>query len=146
MTILVVAAVNFYRVWRNPVQGTPSGDRSRWLPALAFPIGAEVGFSSAGAGALGTLALMALTPLTAAQVVATDVCFGLVVSLVGGGVHWSLAHAAPAILWPLLAGGMAGGIVGVYVAGMVPARPLRAALCLWLMFIGVQLCCKGIGL
>jgi hypothetical protein len=34
-------------------------DRSRWLSWLMFPIGAEVGFSSAGAGALGSEARLA---------------------------------------------------------------------------------------
>ena len=52
-------------------------------PPIAAVIGAEVGFSSAGAGALGSLALMSLTPLTAAQVVGTDVVFGLVLVSVG---------------------------------------------------------------
>jgi len=51
-----------------------------------FPVGAEVGFSSAGAGALGSAALLALTTLVPAQVVGTDIVFGFVVSLVGSGV------------------------------------------------------------
>jgi uncharacterized protein len=146
LTILGAAAVNLYRVWRGTAHAAGKRDGGRWLPFLAFPIGAEVGFSSAGAGALGTIALMSLTTLTAAQVVATDVCFGLVLSLIGGGFHWAYAHSTPAILWPLLAGGMVGGIAGVYLSGLVPPRPLRAVVCLWLMVIGVQLCWKGIGL
>ena len=145
-TIIGVAALNLYRLWR----GSPGAERRRdgahWLPFLAFPIGAEVGFSSAGAGALGTLALLSLTPLTAAQVVATDVCFGLVLSLVGGGFHWGFAGSTPAILWPLVAGGLAGGIASVYLAGILPSRPLRAMVCLWLIVIGGQLCWKGLGL
>jgi uncharacterized protein len=146
LTIIGVAAMNLYRLWRGPAHGAGTRDRALWLPFLAFPIGAEVGFSSAGAGALGTVALLSLTPLTAAQVVATDVCFGLVLSLVGGGFHWGFAHSTSAILGPLVAGGLAGGVAGVYLAGVVPARPLRAVVCLWLMVIGVQLCRKAIGL
>jgi uncharacterized membrane protein YfcA len=146
LTITVVAAVNLYRGWRGSARAADVRDGARWLPFLAFPIGAEVGFSSAGAGALGTVALLSLTNLTAAQVVATDVCFGLVLSLVGGGFHWSFAHSTPAILWPLVAGGLVGGIAGVYLSGVVPARPLRAVVCVWLMAIGVQLCWKGMGL
>jgi hypothetical protein len=48
-----------------------------------LPIGAEVGFSSAGAGALGPLVLLEITSLTPAQVVGTDLSFGLCLSLVG---------------------------------------------------------------
>src|SRR5579863_5592145 len=43
-------------------------DRSRILPWLMLPVGAEVGFSSAGAGALGSAALLSLTALFPAQV------------------------------------------------------------------------------
>jgi uncharacterized membrane protein YfcA len=146
VTITVVAAVNLYRLWRGSVRPQGRRDGAHWLPLLAFPIGAEVGFSSAGAGALGTIALLSLTSLTAAQVVATDVCFGLVLSLVGGGFHWSFAHSTPPILWPLIAGGLVGALAGVYLSGVLPTRPLRAVVCLWLMVIGVQLCWKGIGL
>jgi uncharacterized membrane protein YfcA len=140
------AALNLYRLWFRSPAGSAKSDRSRWLPAIALPIGAEVGFSSAGAGAIGTVALMSLTRLSMQQVVATDVCFGLILSLAGGGVHWSYAHSLPPILWPLLAGGAVGAITGVYAAGLVPARPLRTAVCLWLIGIGMHLCWKGIGM
>ena len=52
----------------------------RWL---MLPVGAEVGFSSAGAGALGSAALLALTPLAPAQVVGTDIAFGFFTSSTG---------------------------------------------------------------
>ena len=54
---------------------------------ITFPIAAEVGFSSSGAGAFGTVALLGLTSLSAAQVVGTDLAFGLVFSVIGTGVH-----------------------------------------------------------
>ena len=46
---------------------------SRWLPWLAFPIGIESGFSSAGAGALGTVLLLNYSEMAPAQVVGTDI-------------------------------------------------------------------------
>ena len=55
-----------------------------------------------------------------------------------------MGHGAGAILWKLLAGGVFGGFVGTYAASSIPARPLRAALCLWLMFIGAQLCWRAL--
>jgi uncharacterized membrane protein YfcA len=57
--------------------------RTKTIAGIMFPIGAEVGFSSSGAGALGTVALLSLTSLTAAQVVGTDLAFGLCIALVG---------------------------------------------------------------
>ncbi len=66
-TVVVMAAANLYRIWVRPARtGVVARDWSRWLPAIALPIGAEVGFSSAGAGAIGSLALLWLTPLSAA--------------------------------------------------------------------------------
>ena len=62
-------------------------DHARWLPPIAALIGGEVGFSSAGAGALGRSCLLNLTKLTAAQVVGTDMVFGFTVSTIGGGLH-----------------------------------------------------------
>lgn len=142
-TIAVMSCIHLYRLTKGlHVKAEPK--RSRWLPLIALPIGAEVGFSSAGAGALGTVALMGMTSLTTAEVVATDVFFGLGLSLVGGGLHWTAGHGVPALLWKLLAGGVFGGILGTYAATAIPARPLRAALCLWLIFIGAQLCWRAL--
>jgi len=141
--IATMSCIHLYRLTKGlHVHSEPK--RARWLPLIALPIGVEMGFSSAGAGALGTLALLSMTPLTAAQVVATDVFFGLGLSLVGGGIHLAAGHLVPSLLWKLLAGGLFGGFLGTYAATTIPARPLRAALCLWLIFIGAQLCWKAL--
>ena len=73
-------------------------DRSVLLPWLMLPVGAEVGFSSAGAGALGSAALLGLTTLAPAQVVGTDIAFGFVVSLIGSGAHLFAPGAHSALL------------------------------------------------
>lgn len=114
--------------------------RPKAIAAIMFPIGAEVGFSSSGAGALGTVALLGLTSLTAAQVVGTDLAFGLCIALVGTGVHWFGGHYDGALLLKLALGGIAGGIVGSGAAPRIPNRQLKFALSLWLMVIGVQFC------
>ena len=91
----LVASMSLYnliRTLRRSAHHRSPRDRSGWLPLIASGIGTEVGLSSAGAGALGSVALLNLTPLTTAEVVGTDVMFGLVVSLVGGGFHLSAGH------------------------------------------------------
>ena len=113
-------------------------DRSRWLPWAMLPVGVEVGFSSAGAGALGSAALLSLTPLTPAQVVGTDIAFGFVVSLIGSGAHWFARGADTALLLQLIAGGAAGAMVGTLASSRVPRRPLRLALWIWLLVLGGQ--------
>jgi uncharacterized protein len=113
-------------------------DRSPLLSWLMFPVGAEVGFSSAGAGALGSAALLTFTPLAPAQVVGTDIVFGFLVSLVGSGAHWFTHSANPTLLLQLLAGGVAGAIGGTLLSTRIPRRPLRVALWVWLLILGGQ--------
>ncbi|MGC9223820.1 MAG: sulfite exporter TauE/SafE family protein [Terracidiphilus sp.] len=116
----------------------PARDRSRLLALPMFFVGAEVGFSSAGAGALGSAALLGLTPLEPAQVAGTDVVFGFLVSLIGSAAH-GFAHAANSGLLPrMIAGGAAGAITGMLLSAYVPRRPLRLALWVWLLILGGQ--------
>lgn len=113
-------------------------DRSRWLTWVMLPVGAEVGFSSAGAGALGSAALLSLTPLEPAQVVGTDIAFGFFVSLIGSSAHWFARAADPSLLLHLIAGGAIGAIFGTVASTRVPRRPLRLALWIWLLVLGGQ--------
>ncbi len=142
---ITVASMAFYNLYRAFSAKTQAGvrDRSGWLPWIAAGIGAEVGFSSAGTGALGSLALLSLTPLPPAQVIGTDILFGLMLSLIGGGFHFSAGHYQAAILWQLLAGGIGGVFIGANLAALLPARPLRIALSICLSALGLQLCWKA---
>ncbi|HEX5228631.1 MAG TPA: sulfite exporter TauE/SafE family protein [Bryobacteraceae bacterium] len=141
-TIVVMAGLNLYRIWLRPGRG--SKDLSRWLPAIALPIGAEVGFSSAGAGAIGSLALLWMTPLSAARVVGTDLFFGLCLSMIGGGVQFTAGNYNLTILTQLIIGGMFGAFAGTYLAAITPQRAFRIVLSLWLITLGVQLCWSGV--
>jgi len=116
----------------------PTKDRSRLLPWLMFPVGAEVGFSSAGAGALGSAALLSLTPLLPATVVGTDILFGFVLSFIGSGAHGFFNGTRTSLLQHLVIGGLFGAIVGTVTAKWIPKRPLRFALWIWLLIIGGQ--------
>jgi uncharacterized protein len=143
ITIVVMAALNLYRMWLHPTRGNPK-DLSKWLPVIALPIGAEVGFSSAGAGAIGSLALLWMTPLTAARVVGTDLFFGLCLSLVGGSFQLTAGNYELTILTQLIIGGVFGAFVGTYLAAITPQRAFRIVLSLWLITLGVQLCWSGV--
>src|SRR5271165_4748586 len=123
----------------RPMKQNPDArDRTRLLPWLMFPVGAEVGFSSAGAGALGSAALLSLTPLLPAQVVGTDIAFGFVVSLIGSGAHWFSQASNPDLLIHLIVGGVFGAITGTLLTNSIPRRPLRFALWVWLFTLGAQ--------
>lgn len=137
LTIVAVAVLNLIKTGRR--DAAPKKDRSAWLPFIALPIGAEVGFSSAGAGALGSLALLSLTPLTPAAVVGTDLFFGLGIALVGGGLQFTGGNFDSALLWQLIGGGVFGAFAGATLSNTIPKRPLRAILSLWLVVIGAQM-------
>src|SRR5277367_1904530 len=62
--VLVLTALwQIFFSFRPARAEAPPRDRSRLLPFLMLPLGVEVGFSSAGAGALGSAALLSLTDL-----------------------------------------------------------------------------------
>jgi len=141
--IILMALANLYRLFA-PRPSPSTRDRTRWLPWVAIPIGAEVGFSSAGAGAVGSLVLMTLTRMSTAQVVGTDVLFGLGLSLGGGGISLGMGNYHGALALKLAAGGVLGAFVGAHLLSILPPRPLRVALSLWLMSMGGQLCWRAV--
>jgi uncharacterized membrane protein YfcA len=136
--LVTTASWQIFYSFRPMRQNSATRDRSPWLSWLMFPVGAEVGFSSAGAGALGSAALLSLTPLEPAQVVGTDIVFGFLVSLIGSGAHWFTHATNPELLLQLIIGGVVGAIGGTLLSTHIPRRPLRFALWVWLLILGGQ--------
>ena len=116
---------------------------SRWLPWLALPIGVEYGFSSAGAGALGSVLLLNYSEITTPQVIGTDLIFGLVLAAIGTAFHWKFGAINSPVLLQLLAGGVPGVVLGCALARHVPARKLKFVVALIAIFAGVQLVWNG---
>ncbi len=142
LTVLVSATATFWRSLSPKVSSRPIA--LKWLPWIVAPIGFEVGFSSAGAGALGTLVLMRFTSLLPSEVVGTDLAFGLLLSIFAGGIHASMTGIPWLIVGKLLAGGIPAVLIGTQLVSIVSPRKMRLALCLWLIYIGGQLSWRGI--
>ena len=144
-TVIVFAAlVNMYRLVKIGSSGEGSAkSRPALLAGLMFPVGIETGFSSAGSGVLGSLAMLGLTRLSAAEIVGTSVFFALCMTLVGSGIQVFAGNFDAAILVKLLAGGLIGSWVGATLALRVPSGPLKWALAIWLATLGVQLVWRG---
>jgi uncharacterized membrane protein YfcA len=136
--LVTTAAWQILYSFRPMRQNQNARDRNPLLAWLMLPVGAEVGFSSAGAGALGSAALLSLTSLEPAQVVGTDIAFGFLLSLIGSGAHWFSGASDPQLLMQLIAGGVFGAIAGTILSTRVPRRPLRFALWIWLLILGGQ--------
>jgi uncharacterized protein len=134
------SSVTFIRRVQNPAFAAKN---HRWLPWLALPIGVESGFSSAGAGALGTVLLLNYSEMTPAQVVGTDLLFGLVLAVIGSAFHWSFGSISMPILSQLLLGGVPGVVFGCLLARKVPANKLKTAVAMVAIFAGLQLVWTG---
>jgi uncharacterized membrane protein YfcA len=116
---------------------------SNWLPVLAFPIGVEAGFSSAGAGALGTVLLLNYSEMTPPEVVGTDILFGLVLAVMGSAFHWKFGSISHTVLIRLLEGGIPGVVIGCLLARHVPARKLKFVIALIALCAGLQMVWTG---
>ena len=138
-TIMSVALLNLFRF----SSGTRP-DRTRWLALVGLPIGAEVGFSSAGSGALGALALLSLTPLSSAEVVGTDLVFRTRVVVGGRRDSRGAGQLQWRVIIKLLIGGIPGAITGSMLASRVPSKKLRYGLSLAMVVLGAQICWKGL--
>ena len=120
-----------------------AGKHHRSLPWLALPIGVESGFSSAGAGALGTVLLLNYSEMTPTQVVGTDLLFGLVLAVIGSAFHYSFGSINTPILLQLLLGGVPGVVFGCLLACRVPANKLKTVVAMIAIFAGLQLVWAG---
>lgn len=138
--LAVSSSVTFIGRMQNPAFAAKN---HRWLPWLALPIGVESGFSSAGAGALGTVLLLNYSEMTPAQVVGTDLLFGLVLAVIGSAFHWSFGSISTPILFQLLLGGVPGVVFGCLLARRVPANKLKTAVAMIAIFAGLQLVWTG---
>jgi uncharacterized membrane protein YfcA len=134
------SSITFIRRVQNP---SFAGKNHRWLPWLALPIGVESGFSSAGAGALGTVLLLNYSEMTPAQVVGTDLLFGLVLAVIGSAFHWTFGSINSPVLLELLAGGIPGVVAGCLLARKVPANKLKTVVAMVAIFAGLQLVWSG---
>ncbi len=143
VTVLISALGTFWRSMSPAGIATKPVHRG-WLPAVFAPIGVEVGFSSAGAGALGTVALMRFTDLHPSEIVGTDLAFGLLLSIFAGGIHASTTGVPWPVLEKLLIGGIPAVLIGTQLTKVLEPRKMRLLLCVWLIYIGGQLSWRAI--
>lgn len=138
--LAVSSSITFLPKLRNPQF---ANRRRSWLSLFALPIGIETGFSSAGAGALGTVLLLNYSEMPVAQVVGTDLLFGIVLAFVGGAFHLAWGSVSGETLLHLLTGGLPGVLVGCAFANKIPSHKLRSAIALIAIALGLQLVYTG---
>lgn len=134
------SALTFLRPLHNPEF---TRKNARWLPWFAFPIGIESGFSSAGAGALGTVLLLNYSEMSPSEVVGTDLLFGLGLAAIGSAIHLQFGSVSFGTLLQLLAAGIPGVLVGYLLGRKTPARNLKSAIAFIAIVAGLQLVWTG---
>jgi uncharacterized membrane protein YfcA len=141
---LTIAALAFLRLLKINQPVRPVKEQRGLIPWATIPIGAEVGFSSAGAGALGGLLLMYKTHLEMATIVGTDLLFGVGLSLVGSGVHVIFGHVDRDLVLKLLMGGIPGALLGSWIGTRAPGRVLQVAMSVVFGYLGLHMSWKGL--
>jgi uncharacterized protein len=140
LTVVFSATVSFVRLRA----AKPVAAAWRSLLLCAFPIGFGTAFSSAGAGSMGAIALFNLTKLSPARVVGTNLIFGLIVSVLAGGIH----AAAGSCVWPavikMAPAGVLGAITGAHVSWGMKEKTLRSLVLACVAFAGVLIFKKGV--
>lgn len=141
-TMLICSS--FFTLLCRKKSGAEIKKSTHWLPWLTFPIGIETGFSSAGAGALGTILLFNCSEIPTTQVVGTDLLFGIAVSIVGTLFHMTLGSISTSSLKDLLIGGIPGVLLGCILAPRVPSVRLRTIIVALTFALGIELVWNGI--
>jgi uncharacterized protein len=141
---LIVMVSGICSLWRTRKMVSAATQRLRLLPVFTFPIGVETGFSSAGAGALGTLLLLNLSSLAPSVVVGTDLVFGFTLSTVAGGIHAMSGSCDWYVLKRLLVGGIVGSAVGFRLSSTLSTTVLRTILLICSTIIGGLVLERGI--
>ncbi|ADC89745.1 protein of unknown function DUF81 [Thermocrinis albus DSM 14484] len=142
ITVIFSILLNLLMIWKGKRL-----DLTRYrylLPVACFLIGLEVGFTSAGAGALGMVLLLYFTNLSPARAVGVDIAFGLACSFVGGTSHFLQGHTDLGVFLPMSLGGLAGVFLGTHLARTVNPKPLRVIISLLLLIVAVNLIQRGL--
>jgi hypothetical protein len=108
-------------------------------------LGAGVGLTSVGAGALGIVALLALYPLrlTSERLVATDIAHALPMTAIAAAGHAMLGHTDLRVLACLLIGSIPGILLATRLTIRLPAAFTRTLIALMLAVVSKRLLFVG---
>lgn len=143
---VVLVAAGAALLLRVALAGPPR--RRRMPPAaatvgLGLAIGVLVSTTSVGSGSLLLCVLSLAYPLGARETVGTDLVHALLLSVVATLGHAGAGRVDFALAGEVLAGAVPGVLIGARLATGAQERPLRAALAVALVAVGVPLAVFG---
>jgi uncharacterized membrane protein YfcA len=133
--LLIVAATVLFRALLMPRLAERERHTFAFTPrtkaaavVIGFVLGAILGLTSVGSGALIGLALIAVFRLTPHRVVGTDVFHAALLLWVAALAHLAVGNVDFGLMGTILLGSIPGVLVGTSLSGHVPATALRPAL------------------
>lgn len=144
LTVAILASASLFHWTRNGHDVSSGANRRKWLAVVGLPIGANVGFSSSGAGGLGNLALLNCTANPPVKVVGTDLLFGVLLAAAAGSLHLVSGNVNPGLLLSLCVGGVPGALAGALAASYLPVKQFRTGLAVFLIYLGLHLIWNGV--
>jgi uncharacterized protein len=141
LTLLTSAGASLWRALGQP-RATDTGSNPGLLctALLGIVIGTIVGFTSIGAGSL-LMAAFALfyRALPASRAVGVDIMHGAVLAIVGALAHGAAGRIDVPMVLNLLIGSLPGVVLGSWLCGRLPYRPLRVSIAAMLAIAGARL-------
>ncbi len=113
------------------------------LVAVGAVVGLLVAVTSIGSGSLLMLFLLLLVPLPLAELVGTDILFGLVTMGLAGSLHLSMGHFSTELFLRLAAGALPGVVVGSRLTPVIPDRYFRWLFTILYFSLGARLLLVG---
>lgn len=92
------------------------------LAAVGAAVGFLVAMTSIGSGSLLMVFLLLLVPLPFAELVGTDILFGLVTMAVAGSLHLWMGHFSLPLFLRLAVGALPGVVLGSRLTRLIPQR------------------------
>ncbi len=102
--------------------GSVSGGNRTKLVAVGALVGMLVAVTSIGSGSLLMVFLLLLVPLPVAELVGTDILFGLATMALAGLLHLGMNHFSGELFLRLAAGALPGVVLGSRITRIIPER------------------------
>ncbi len=128
VSLAVLARALFSRAPRERAQVPLTARNKAGAVAIGLVLGAVLGLTSVGSGALIGPALILLFRLTPRRVVGTDVFHAAIMLWAAGLAHWVGGNVDFALMGTILLGSIPGVWIGTALVGRVPTAFLRPAL------------------
>jgi uncharacterized protein len=109
------------------------------LAAAGGAVGFLVAITSIGSGSLLMVFLMLLVPLPFAELVGTDILFGLVTMSVAGALHLEMGHFSFPLFLKLIVGALPGVVIGSRLTRSIPERYSRWLFTVLYFLLGARL-------